>query len=147
MSDDPNATMWRKTILRTFAAYVDQGMLPNRFPDQGEKPEYNTIDATLWYFHAIDQVVNATHDGALVRELYPVLQDIIAWHVRGTRYNIHVDRDGLLSGGDPTVQLTWMDAKVDDWVWDARTGKPVEINALWIHALRILARLRAAARR
>ena len=129
-----------KTILRTFATFVDQGMLPNRFPDQGEKPEYNTIDATLWYFHAIDQVVTATGDGALVRELYPVLQDIIAWHVTGTRYNIHVDQDGLLYGGDPTVQLTWMDAKVDDWVVTPRIGKPVEINALWIHALQILAR-------
>ena len=84
-----------KTILKTFAAFVDQGMLPNRFPDQGEQPEYNTVDATLWYFHAIDQVAAATADWALVRELYPVLQDIIAWHVKGTRYNIHVDRGWL----------------------------------------------------
>ncbi len=105
-----------KTILRTFATFVDRGMLPNRFPDQGEKPEYNTIDATLWYFHAIDQVVAATADWTLARDLYPVLQDILAWHTKGTRYNIHVDKDGLLYGGDPTVQLTWMDAKVDDWV-------------------------------
>ncbi|MBI5567566.1 MAG: glycogen debranching enzyme family protein [Chloroflexi bacterium] len=129
-----------KTILRTFATFVDRGMLPNRFPDQGEKPEYNTIDATLWYFHAIDAVVAATADWTLVRDLYPVLQDILAWHVKGTRYNIHVDKDGLLYGGDPTVQLTWMDAKVDDWVVTPRIGKPVEINALWIHALRIMTR-------
>ncbi|MBP7686554.1 MAG: glycogen debranching enzyme family protein [Thermoflexales bacterium] len=129
-----------KTILRTFATFVDRGMLPNRFPDQGEKPEYNTIDATLWYFHAIDQVVAATADWTLARDLYPVLQDILAWHTKGTRYNIHVDKDGLLYGGDPTVQLTWMDAKVDDWVVTPRIGKPVEINALWIHALRIMAR-------
>lgn len=129
-----------KTILRTFANFVDAGMLPNRFPDQGEKPEYNTIDATLWYFHAIDQVVAATADWSLACDLYPVLQDILAWHVKGTRYNIHVDKDGLLSGGDSTVQLTWMDAKVDDWVVTPRIGKPVEINALWIHALRIMAR-------
>jgi predicted glycogen debranching enzyme len=129
-----------KTIVRTFATFIDRGMLPNRFPDQGERPEYNTIDATLWYFHAIDQVAAATADWALVRDLYPVLQDILAWHVKGTRYNIHVDKDGLLYGGDPAVQLTWMDAKVDDWVVTPRIGKPVEINALWIHALRIMAR-------
>ena len=129
-----------KTILKTFAAYVDQGMLPNRFPDQGERPEYNTVDATLWYFHAIEAVVSATNDWQLARELYPVLKDIIAWHEKGTRYNIHVDKDGLLYAGRPDVQLTWMDAKVDDWVVTPRIGKPVEINALWIHALRIMAR-------
>ena len=72
-----------KTILKTFAAFVDKGMLPNRFPDQGEKPEYNTVDATLWYFHAINAVAEATNDWSLVRELYPVLKDIIAWHVKG----------------------------------------------------------------
>jgi predicted glycogen debranching enzyme len=127
-----------RTILKTFAASVDQGMLPNRFPDQGEKPEYNTVDATLWYFHAINAVATATNDWSLVRELYPVLQDIIAWHVKGTRYQIHVDRDGLLYAGEPGVQLTWMDAKVDDWVVTPRIGKPVEINALWIHALRLM---------
>ena len=129
-----------QTILKTFAAFVDQGMLPNRFPDQGEQPEYNTVDATLWYFHAIDAVASATNDWSLVRELYPVLQDIIAWHVKGTRYHIHVDRDGLLYAGEPGVQLTWMDAKVDDWVVTPRIGKPVEINALWIHALRVMAK-------
>ncbi len=128
-----------KTILRTFAAFVDQGMLPNRFPDQGERPEYNTVDATLWYFHAIDQVVTATHDWTLLTELFPVLRDIVNWHMKGTRYQIHVDGDGLLYAGEPGVQLTWMDAKVDDWVVTPRIGKPVEINALWIHALRILA--------
>ncbi|MFN8596019.1 MAG: amylo-alpha-1,6-glucosidase [Anaerolineae bacterium] len=127
-----------KTILVTFAAFVDQGMLPNRFPDQGEQPEYNTVDATLWYFHAIEAVVSATADWPLARELYPVLKDIIAWHEKGTRYNIHVDKDGLLYAGRPDVQLTWMDAKVDDWVVTPRIGKPVEINALWIHALRIM---------
>jgi predicted glycogen debranching enzyme len=129
-----------RTILQTFAAFVDAGMLPNRFPDQGEQPEYNTVDATLWYFHAIDAVAFATKDWSLVRELYPVLQDIIAWHAKGTRYQIHVDRDGLLYAGEPGVQLTWMDAKVDDWVVTPRIGKPVEINALWIHALRLMAK-------
>jgi predicted glycogen debranching enzyme len=129
-----------RTILKTFAAFVDQGMLPNRFPDQGEQPEYNTVDATLWYFHAIHAVVEATGDWSLVRELYPVLKDIIAWHVKGTRYQIHVEADGLLYAGEPGVQLTWMDAKVDDWVVTPRIGKPVEINALWIHALRLMAK-------
>ncbi len=128
-----------QTILKTFAAFADEGMLPNRFPDQGEKPEYNTVDATLWYFHAINAVVEATGDWSLVRDLYPVLQDIMAWHLKGTRYHIHVDRDGLLAAGEPGVQLTWMDAKVDDWVVTPRSGKPVEINALWIHALRLIA--------
>jgi predicted glycogen debranching enzyme len=128
-----------RLILATFASFVDQGMLPNRFPDQEERPEYNTVDATLWYFHAIDQVVTATSDWSFARELYPVLKDSVAWHVKGTRFNIHVDKDGLLYAGEPGVQLTWMDAKVDDWVVTPRIGKPVEINALWIHALRIMA--------
>ena len=121
-----------KTILKTFAAFIDKGMLPNRFPDQGEplRAEYNTVDATLWYFHAIHAVAEATGDWALVRELYPVLADIIAWHLKGTRYQIHVEADGLLYAGEPGVQLTWMDAKVDDWVVTPRIGKPVEINAL-----------------
>ncbi len=129
-----------QTILKTFAAFVDEGMLPNRFPDQGEQPEYNTVDATLWYFHAIKVVVEATGDWSLMRDLYPILQDIMAWHHKGTRYHIKVDQDGLLAAGEPGVQLTWMDAKVDDWVVTPRIGKPVEINALWIHALRLMAR-------
>jgi predicted glycogen debranching enzyme len=129
-----------KTILKTFAAFVDKGMLPNRFPDQGEQPEYNTADATLWYFHAIQAVAAAAGDWAIVRELYPALADIIAWHLKGTRYQIHVEADGLLYAGEPGVQLTWMDAKVDDWVVTPRIGKPVEINALWIHALRLMAK-------
>ena len=113
---------------------------PIAFPIKVSSPEYNTVDATLWYFHAIDAVAEATGDWSLVRELYPVLKDIIAWHVKGTRYQIHVDADGLLYAGEPGVQLTWMDAKVDDWVVTPRIGKPVEINALWIHALRLMAK-------
>lgn len=128
------------SILRTFAHYVSQGMLPNRFPDAGEEPEYNTIDATLWYFEAIRAYHTATHDLDLVRELFPILADIIQWHKRGTRYNIHMDeKDGLIYGGQPGVQLTWMDAKVGDWVVTPRIGKPVEINALWYNALRVMA--------
>ncbi len=128
------------SILRTYAEFVDQGMLPNRFPDEGETPEYNTVDATLWYFEAIRQYYAASGDKNLVRELFPVLDNIIDWHQRGTRYNIHLDKtDGLLYAGEEGVQLTWMDAKVDDWVVTPRIGKPVEINALWYNALRIMA--------
>jgi len=124
------------SILRTFAQHLSQGMLPNRFPDDGEAPEYNTVDATLWYFHAIAEYQAASNDLALVRELYPSLCEIIEWHQRGTRYGIQVDPvDGLLRAGEPGVQLTWMDAKVGDWVVTPRTGKAVEINALWHYAL------------
>ena len=126
------------SVLRTFAAHVDQGMLPNRFPDGGEKPEYNTVDATLWYFHAIDQYVRRSGDADLVRELYPVLIDIANWHVKGTRYGICMDDDGLLRAGEPGVQLTWMDARIGDWVVTPRIGKPVEVNVLWYHALVVL---------
>ncbi len=125
-----------RSILQTFAQYVDMGMLPNRFPDAGEKPEYNTVDATLWYFDAINAYCAATGDVAFLKEIFPVLHEIIDWHLRGTRYHIHVDPvDGLLYAGEPGVQLTWMDAKVDNWVVTPRIGKPVEINALWYHAL------------
>jgi len=124
------------SILRTFASHLSQGMLPNRFPDGNEAPEYNTVDATLWYFHAIAEYYAATDDLALVRELYPGLCEVIDWHQRGTRFGIRVDpADGLLHAGEPGVQLTWMDAKVGDWVVTLRTGKPVEINALWHYAL------------
>lgn len=127
------------TVLRTFAQFIDQGMLPNRFPDEGEEPEYNTVDATLWYFEAVRQYYDATSDDELVRELFPILADIIAWHIKGTRYNIHMDDDGLIYAGEEGVQLTWMDAKVDGWVVTPRIGKPVEINALWYNTLRIMA--------
>ncbi len=127
------------SVLRTYAQFVDQGMLPNRFPDVGETPEYNTVDATLWYFIALREYIQATGDTVLLRELFPILADIIAWHRRGTRYHIRMDdSDGLLFAGEDGVQLTWMDAKVDDWVVTPRIGKPVEINALWFNALRIM---------
>ncbi len=128
------------TILRTFAQFVDMGMIPNRFPDAGEIPEYNTVDATLWYFEAIRAYLAATGDDDLLRELFPILANIITWQRRGTRYNIHMDEaDGLIYAGEPGIQLTWMDAKVDDWVVTDRIGKPVEINALWYNALRSMA--------
>lgn len=133
-----------RKILRTFARYVDQGMLPNRFPDAGETPEYNTVDATLWYFKAIRSYFAAIPDSKLLKEIFPVLEDIIIWHKRGTRYQIHEDpADGLLYSGEPGVQLTWMDAKVGEWVITPRTGKAVEINALWYNALRSMADLSA----
>ncbi|MCW5316104.1 glycogen debranching protein [Nostoc sp. KVJ3] len=129
-----------RPILRTFARYVNQGMLPNRFPDAGEAPEYNTVDATLWYFEAIRAYYAATKDEELLSELFPVLADIINWHRQGTRYNIHLDpNDGLLYAGETGVQLTWMDAKVGDWVVTPRIGKPIEVNALWCNALATMA--------
>ncbi len=128
-----------RSILRTFAQNVDQGMLPNRFPDAGEMPEYNTVDATLWFFEAAHAYLAYTDDLSFVRdELYPVLTDIVSWHVRGTRYGIKVDADGMLSSGEEGVQLTWMDAKVGDWVVTPRRGKPVEIHALWYNSLCIM---------
>ena len=128
-----------RSILLTFAQYVDRGMLPNNFPEVGETPDYNTVDATLWYFEAIRAYYRATDDDLLVLELFPVLQEIIDWHMRGTRYNIHLDpQDGLIYAGEDGVQLTWMDAKIDDWVVTPHIGKPIEISALWYNALRIM---------
>ncbi|MEW6323977.1 MAG: amylo-alpha-1,6-glucosidase [Nitrospirota bacterium] len=131
-----------REILAAFADFVSDGMLPNRFPDGGTHPEYNTADATLWYVQAIYAYLDATKDEEFVEQtLMPVLEEIIAWHLKGTRYRIKVDADGLLSAGEHGVQLTWMDAKVGDYVVTPRTGKPVEINALWHNALRIMALL------
>ena len=128
-----------KSILRNFAQHADHGLIPNRFPDRGEPPEYNTVDATLWLFEAARAYLAYTNDADFVRtELYPVFVDIILWHVRGTRYGIGVDASGLLNSGAPGVQLTWMDAKIGDWVVTPRRGKPVEIQALWYNALCIL---------
>lgn len=128
-----------RTVLQTFAKYVNQGMLPNTFPEAEQTPHYNTVDATLWYFEAVRAYYEATGDAQLVRELWPVLIDIIDWHRRGTRYNIHLDpTDGLIYCGELGTQLTWMDAKVGDWVVTPRIGKPVEVNALWYNALQIM---------
>ncbi len=129
-----------KQILLTFSRYVDGGMLPNNFPDAGGKPEYNTVDAALWYFESVRQYFASTQDTATLEKLYPVLAGMIDAHVKGTRYNIHVDpADGLLFAGVPGVQLTWMDAKIGDWVVTPRMGKPVEINALWVNTLETMA--------
>jgi len=129
-----------RQILLAFSRYVDGGMLPNNFPDAGGKPEYNTVDAALWYFESIRQYFRATQDAVTLEKLFPILAGMIDLHVAGTRYNIQVDAgDGLLYAGSPGVQLTWMDAKIGDWVVTPRTGKPVEINALWINALETMA--------
>lgn len=131
-----------KSILTEFSNHISEGMLPNRFSDAGETPEYNTVDATLWFFEAIRAYAEKTGDYTFVEEtLYDKLADIIDWHVHGTRYQIHVDSDGLLYAGEPGVQLTWMDAKIGDWVVTPRTGKAVEIQALWYNALCIMADL------
>ena len=131
-----------KRILLAFAGAVSQGMLPNRFPDAGEEPDYNTVDATLWFFVAVHKYLAYTGDEVFVRDdLMPVLQDIVDWYARGTRYGIRVDADGLVTAGEPGAQLTWMDAKVGDWVVTPRQGKAVEINALWYNALMILSGL------
>jgi len=125
-----------RPILRTFARYLSQGMLPNLFPDRGQTPEYNTVDAILWYFEAIRAYYAVTQDEELLRELYPALQEVIDWHRQGTRYNIHLDEtDGLIYAGEPGSQLTWMDVKIGDWVVTPRLGKPIEVNALWYNAL------------
>lgn len=129
-----------KQILLEFSRHISEGMLPNRFPDAGEIPEYNTVDATLWYFEAVRAYVEKTGDDGFVREnLYEKLANVIEWHLRGTRYNIHVDTDGLLYAGEAETQLTWMDAKYENEVFTPRTGKAVEIQALWFNALKIMA--------
>jgi predicted glycogen debranching enzyme len=129
-----------KSILLEFSQHISEGMLPNRFPDAGEIPEYNTVDATLWYFEAIRAYVEKTEDYKFVRKnLYEKLVDIIIWHLKGTRFQIKADTDGLLYAGDASVQLTWMDAKIGDLVVTPRTGKAVEIQALWYNALCIMA--------
>ena len=126
-------------ILRTFAHYVRDGLIPNMFPEGTREGLYHTADASLWYFHAIDRYLRATGDRGTLRLLLPTLVSIVDHHVRGTRFGIGVDsQDGLLRQGEAGYQLTWMDAKVDDWVVTPRRGKAVEINALWYNALRLL---------
>jgi predicted glycogen debranching enzyme len=128
-----------RRILKTFAGFVSKGMLPNVFPEGTDHPEYNTADASLWFFEAWRAYVDATGDIAALREAFPVLSDMVECHQKGTRYGIGVDPvDGLLKTDAAGVQLTWMDAKVGDWVVTPRVGKPVEINALWYNALRIM---------
>jgi predicted glycogen debranching enzyme len=126
-------------ILRTFAHYVRDGLIPNMFPEGEREGLYHTADATLWFFHAVNRYVECSGDRLTLARLYPTLKDIIDHHVRGTGFGIHVDpADGLITQGAPGYQLTWMDAKVDDWVVTPRCGKAVEINALWFNALKVM---------
>ncbi|HEX4167649.1 MAG TPA: amylo-alpha-1,6-glucosidase [Bryobacteraceae bacterium] len=126
-------------ILRTFAHYIRDGLIPNMFPEGKNDGLYHTADATLWFFHAANRYFEVTDDRHLMKQLLPYFIDIVKHHMDGTRFNIHVDpQDGLLVQGVPGLQLTWMDAKVDDWVVTPRRGKAVEINALWYNTLRLL---------
>ena len=128
-------------ILRTFAYYIRDGLIPNMFPDKAKQGKYHTADATLWFFHALHRYLETTHDRTSLLLLLPKLIDIAEHHLRGTKFNIHVDpADGLLAQGEEGLQLTWMDAKMGDWVVTPRRGKAVEINALWYNALRLLAK-------
>lgn len=132
-------------IIAAFSAHVSEGMIPNRFPEAGEQPEYNTIDAALWFISAIGRYRAASPDDSRIRKTaWPAVRQILDSYRRGTRYSIRMDKDGLIRGGVPGAQLTWMDAKIGDWVVTPRHGKPVEIQALWILALGVgetLARL------
>ncbi len=132
--------MEARSILRTFSYYIQHGLIPNRFPEHATEAVYNTADATLWYFHALERYLEATADRVTLRLLLPRLLEIIESHLAGTIFGIGVDpRDGLLRQGEEGYQLTWMDAKVGDWVVTPRRGKAVEINALWYNALLLLA--------
>jgi predicted glycogen debranching enzyme len=129
-------------VLESFIPFVSEGMVPNRFPDLGQHPEYNAIDASLWFIHAVDRYLAYSKDTKRVQAVaWPAIRQILDGYRHGTRYNIKMDVDGLISGGMPGVQLTWMDAKVGDWVVTPRHGKPVEIQALWIRALDVGVRL------
>ncbi|MCU1219057.1 MAG: putative glycogen debranching enzyme, partial [Candidatus Angelobacter sp.] len=131
-----------RSILRNFAGHMDKGMLPNRFVDSGAETEFNTVDATLWFFEAVRAYAAATNNYDFIRaELYDVLNEIIDFHIHGTRYNIKMADDGLLNGGAPGAQLTWMDSKIGDWVVTPRSGKPVEVQTLWYNALCIMEHL------
>jgi predicted glycogen debranching enzyme len=126
-------------ILRTFAHYVKDGLIPNMFPEQAKEGLYHTVDATLWFFHAVDRYLEVTGDRATLRKVLPKLISIVEHHLAGTHFGIGVDpKDGLLRHGKEGYQLTWMDAKVGDWVVTPRAGKAVETNALWYNALRLL---------
>lgn len=128
-----------RKILLDYAGQMNQGLIPNRFVESGEEPEYNTVDATLWFVHAAYKTMLAEEDPEFEATMAKALDEIYAWHIKGTHYGIKVDtKDGLLTQGEPGVQLTWMDAKIGDWVVTPRHGKPVEINGLWINALRVM---------
>lgn len=127
------------SILKNYASFMKQGLLPNRFPDDNEQPDYNTVDASLWYFNAIFLYYKHTGDRQFIAEMYSTLSEIVAWHIKGTKFNIKLDEtDGLIFAGEEGTQLTWMDAKIGTYVVTPRQGKPIEINALWFNALNIM---------
>ncbi|MBO5098495.1 MAG: glycogen debranching enzyme family protein [Agathobacter sp.] len=134
-------------ILLTFAKYVDHGMVPNMFPDNGQDPLYNTVDASLWYFYAVDKYLEYNNTpaayGFIQDNIYPALKEIIAAYKNGTLFSIYMEEDGLIHAGSGTDQVTWMDVRVGDWVVTPRHGKPVEINALWYNALKVMEKLAA----
>lgn len=131
-----------KSILRGYAGQMKQGLIPNRFVDKGDSPDYNTVDASLWFGNAVYATLEADWDGDFAREALGWLAEVVEWHLKGTLYGIHVDPDdGLVSQGEPGLQLTWMDAKVGEWVVTPRHGKPVEVNGLWVNLLRVAAHL------
>ncbi|MDO5292339.1 MAG: amylo-alpha-1,6-glucosidase [bacterium] len=134
-----------KSILRTFAAYVSHGLVPNMFPDEGLQPLYNTADASLWYFHSVSQYLSYANSSEaykfVEKELYPKLEEIVLAYRQGTDFSIYMEEDGLIHAGSGLDQVTWMDVRVGDWVVTPRHGKPVEINALWYNALRVMEHL------
>jgi predicted glycogen debranching enzyme len=128
-----------RAILSTFARYVKNGLIPNQFPEGRREAIYNTVDATLWCFHALDRYYETTGDRETLSTLFEVLKSVIECHVAGTDFGIGVDHeDGLVRAGAEGYALTWMDAKAGDWVVTPRRGKPVEIQALWYNALRLM---------
>ena len=131
-----------KEILYTFSRYIKNGLIPNMFPDEGQEPAYNTVDAPLWYFEAVNKYIYYTRDYDFIyKYIYSVLKEIVHAYINGTMYDIQMDSDHLITAGNEHTQLTWMDAKVGDWVVTPRHGKAVEINALWYNALRVIAEL------
>lgn len=128
-----------RKLLSDYAAQMRQGLIPNRFVEEDETPEYNTVDATLWFAHAVWKTLEAEWEPKFAAAMFAALEESYHWHVAGTHFGIRVDPDdGLLTQGEPGVQLTWMDAKIDGWVVTPRHGKPVEVNGLWVNFLRVL---------
>jgi len=128
-----------RDILRSYASTCSQGLIPNYFPEHGETPEYNAVDASLWYIQAVQQYLSYTRDfDTLRQELYDLLKEIIRFYQEGTRYQIHMEEDGLIYAGEEGIQLTWMDVKAGNWMITRRQGKAVEVNALWYNALKFM---------
>jgi len=133
-----------REILLTFAKYVQNGLIPNLFPDEGQEPAYNSVDASLWFFEAVNKYIEYTGDRKFIRDhLYSVMEEIISSYINGTDFDIKMDKDFLISAGNFGTQLTWMDAKAGGWAVTPRHGKAVEINALWYNALMVMAAFQA----